>query len=146
MRKFLGFIAIGLLSCSAEPLPSDLELNNQNTNQYAFDWDSNQTEPYASFTLYQQGVAVQKIEHITDKHFEAVISNGQFFTFGVTCKKTEIRPEVSLMISRRKPMNLQSGVYKPEDYESLYKLISNTNAIGFNGRINEKGQLIYDKN
>lgn len=60
---------------------------------------------------------------------------GDIVSIGINHKQTVARPEVYIAIYKYKAMNLNSGVYNPDDMELLYEQEAEANAFGFNGCI-----------
>lgn len=130
-----------LFSCEvAEPLPSGLINGNNDRGRYVIEWESNQTEPYMNITVLHKGIETTT-ENIKEKRYEIDMYKGDLIQIGINYKETSPRPECYLSISRYKTMDLSSGVYNPDNLELLYEMESETNAIGFNGKLNKKGEI-----
>jgi hypothetical protein len=143
MKKIIGLLGltITLLSCTAEPLPSDIKTYDNSIHTFAFDWESNQIKPYATMQIYPyDGSKTIKIDTIKTKHFEYKLHNGDTFWFGVNYLDSTPRPECSLNISRASQMDLGSGVYTP-NWELEYTLTAPTNGIGYSGFITNEGKV-----
>jgi len=144
MKKLLllSSLAVFLTSCTAEPLPSNINLcQSTQSNIYGFDWYSNQVGAYAKFTIWKNGISVVKFENITSNHFEYSLQKGDLFTFSVNYQATKERPEVGLQINRKTNMDLQSGVYNPDEWYNLFEQKTTANGISYNGVIDAKGNL-----
>jgi hypothetical protein len=139
MKKVLILFALALVSCSAEPIPSNLQ-GNGNSSHYAFDWDSNQENSHATFTIYKQGIGYDT--DVLNKHFEVDIPNNTIFRFFI--RDTTIRPYCSLKISKRKPMDLSSGVYEPNSYNVIFNESHSTNYFNFGATIEKNGNFRMD--
>jgi hypothetical protein len=141
MKKLIGLLGIALLvSCSGDPIPNDLQFGNSNVNHYSFDWETNDNQS-ASFTIYRQGVAFTT-DNITDKHFEVDIPTNTIFRFNV--RDYSVRPQWKLTISKRKQMNLQSGVYEPDNYTILDVESGYNQGINFGATTKKDGTLKID--
>jgi len=146
MKKLLLLlVGIILTSCTAEPLPNDIDItkNNSKVIKYLIKWDSNQIEPYMDIFIQRKGI-VSKYENIKSKAYNIDVEPGDLLMIGINYKATALRPEVSLSINRYMSIDYTSGVYNPDDTYNIFEEKTTANGIGFNGKVDEKGNVKYN--
>ena len=122
-----------LLSCTGDPLPSNLNINNASAmHKYQIEWRSNQGNPHMDIIVLRQGQEI-KYSNIIDNHYDISLYQSDMITIGITYETAIDNPEIYLGIYEYIPMNLQSGVYNPNAMKLVYEQETETNAYGYNG-------------
>jgi len=142
MKKLLLFlVAIAFVSCTSEPLPSNIILKDSNTaSRYKIEWDSNQIEPYMDVVIRRGGVDIP-VTNIVSKSYDIMLKSGDYLMIGINYKAVAPRPEVSLKISKYAGIHYESGVYEPDATYELYEQKTTANGLGFNGKVDEQGNI-----
>lgn len=128
--------AILLVSCdNAEPLPSNIKMDS--SHYYAFDWETNDSSQTATYTIFQQGIPYST--ELKGNHFEVYIPSNAVFRFNV--RDYSLRPYWKLSISLRESLDLNSGVYSPNEFKVVYSESGSTNVLNFGATTNKDGSL-----
>ena len=133
MKRLLLLLILctSLYSCTGEPLPSNINLNDTN-HDYLILWRSNQGNPSMSITVLHQGQYIHLATNVTDNQYKVTLNDSDMVIIGITYKEAKVKPEIYLAIYQYREMNLQSGIYEPGAMDLLYEQEVEANAFGYN--------------